>query len=133
MKLALTLFSLCLMSDLALAEGPYPWDLLKDRKFRDAYYTMLGKKRSEKWLSALSGPSEPAKKITISDTEYLFVHSCKAHECDSHNIVIIYSPTLLRMYGKLGEDGALSTLGKPSTEISATLDKLYNDEFGDTN
>jgi hypothetical protein len=133
MKRALTFLSLCLISNLALAAETYPWDLLKDRKFRDAYHLMLGKKSNETWLSTLAGPAEPAKKITISDAEYLFMHSCKAHECNSHNIVIIYSPTLLRVYGKLGEDGAVSTLGNPSAEISAALDKLYNEEFGNTN
>ena len=94
---------------------------------------MLGKKVDEKWLSTLSGPAEPAKKVTILNAEYLFIHSCKPHDCDSHNIVIIYSPTSLRIYGKLVEEGAMSKLGNPSTEISTALDRLYDEEFGTNN
>ena len=113
-----------------LAEQPYPWELLKDRKFRDDYYAMLGEKVHEKWLSTLSGPSTPARKVTVLDVEYLFIQTCKPHACDSNNIVIIYSPTSLRIYGKLVEEGAISKLGNPSTEISAALERLYDEEFG---
>lgn len=129
MKRALIFLGLYLISTLVIAE-PYPWELLKDRKFRNAYYAMLGKKTDEKWLSTLSGPAESAKKVTILNVEYLFIHSCKPHDCDSHNIVIIYSPTSFSIYGKLVEEGVISKLGNPSTEISAALDRLYDEEFG---
>jgi hypothetical protein len=132
MKRSLIFLSLYLISTLVVAE-PYPWELLKDRKFREPYYAMLGKKTDEKWLSTLLGPAEPAKKVTILDVEYLFIHSCKPHDCDSHNIVIIYSPTSFSIYGKLVEEGVISKLGNPGREISAALDRLYDDEFGTTN
>ena len=133
MKRSVIFLSLYLMSVLAFADEPYPWELLKDRKFRESYYAMLGNKKDEKWLSTLSGPSTPARKVTILDVEYWFIHSCKPHECDSHNIVVIYSPKSLRTYGKLVEEGAVSKLGNPSTEIGAALDKLYDEEFGTNN
>ncbi len=133
MKCYLTLLSLYLVSALAFADEPYPWELLKDRKFRESYYAILGKKKDEKWLSTLSGPSTPVRKVTVLDVEYVFIQSCKPHECDSHNIVVIYSPKSLRTYAKLVEEGAASKLGNPSTEISAALDKLYDEEFGTSN
>jgi len=133
MKLAFLFFNLCLISTLTFAEESYPWDLLKDPKFRDAYRAMLGEKSKQKWLSTLSGPAEPAKKITIAGAEYMWMHSCKAHDCDTHNIVIIYSPASAHAYAKLSEEGAVSILGNPNAEIKAGLDKLYNDEFSNTN
>jgi hypothetical protein len=91
---------------------------------------MLGEKVHEKWLSTLSGPSTPARTVTILDVEYLSLQSCKPHACDSNNIVIIYSPSSRRIYGKLVEEGAISKLGNPCTEISAALERLYDEEFG---
>ena len=133
MKRFLIFLTLCLIPTLGIAEEPYPWELMKNRKFREHYNALLGKKIGEKWLATLSGPAEPAKKVTIVDGDYLFIHSCKPHDCDTHNIVIIYSPTSSSMYAKLVEEGAPSKLGNPSTEISAALDKLYDEEFGTNN
>ena len=114
---------------MAFAE-PYPWELLKNDKFRKPYYAMLGEKTGEKWLSTLNGPSTPAKRSPISGVEYLVIQSCKPHDCDTHNILIIYSPVSHDIYAKLVEDGKITMLGKPSVEISSALNRLYEEEFG---
>jgi hypothetical protein len=124
MKRCVTFLGLYLISTLALAAEPYPWELIKDRTFRESYHKILGEKVHEKWLSTLSGPSTPAQKVTILGVEYLSLHSCKPHDCGSNNIVIIYSPKPVRIYAKLVEEGAISRLGKPSPEIAAALDRL---------
>jgi hypothetical protein len=132
MKRSITFLSLYFISTLVLAEQ-YPWELLKeDSKFRKSYHAMLGKKVHEKWLATLSGPSTPVTKVTVLDVEYLYLHSCKPHDCGENNIVIIYSPKSLRIYGKLVEQGAITKLGKPSKEIGTELDRLYDEQFGNS-
>src|SRR5213594_2554668 len=73
---------LVLLASSANAE-PYPWDLVKDGKFNKAYKAALGPKAKDPWLTKLDGPSEEGKKVKVGGKEYLFVHSCKQHACDT--------------------------------------------------
>ena len=132
MKHLFFVFFVCL-ARVAWAAESYPEDLLKDPKFRQAYHTMLGEKKSVKWLSTLSGPAEPPKKVTEAGAEFLFFHICKAHDCNVHNMVVLYSASTSRCYAKLREGDRVFRLGKPSAPISATLDRLYQEQSGDTN
>ena len=129
MKHLFVVFCVC-AATVAWAAETYPEDLLKDAKFKKAYHEMLGAKKSVKWLAALSGPATPPKKVTEAGGEYLFFHICKAHECNVHNIVVLYSASTSRCYAKLSEDGKVSKLGNPNAQISAALDKHYQEEFG---
>ena len=128
MRASLTLLFLPLLALLAFAE-PYAWDLLKDAKFNKAYKAALGPRVKEPWLAELPGPSEEAKKIKIGGKEYLYVHSCKPHACDTHNLVLLYSAENGAVYGKISEDQKLTSIGKPPANVAAELDKLYAKQF----
>ena len=130
MKHLFLVFCVC-AATAAWAAETYPEDLLKDAKFRKAYHAMLGPKKAVKWLAALSGPAEPPKKVTEAGEEYLFFHICKAHDCNVHNMVVLYSAATSRCYAKLSENGKASKLGNPSAPISAALDRLYQEQFGE--
>lgn len=124
----LILFILSLLASSAFAE-PFAWDLLKDAKFNKAYKAALGPKAKEPWLAEIPGPSEEGKKIKIGGKEYLFVHSCKPHACDTHNLVVLYSAEAGSVYGKIGEDQKATVIGKPPAAVAAELDKLYGKQF----
>ena len=132
MKHLLLVFCVC-AATVAWAAESYPEDLLKDAKFKKAYHQMLGAKKSVKWLAQLSGPAEPPTKVKEAGDEYLFFHICKAHECNVHNMVVLYSASTSRCYAKVSENGKVSKLGNPPTQISTALDKHYQEEFGEVN
>jgi len=132
MKHLFLVFCVC-VATVSWAAETYPEDLLKDAKFKKAYHEMLGGKKSAKWLAALSGPAEPPKKVTEAGVEFLFFHICKAHDCNVHNMVVLYSASTSRCYAKLSEEGKVSKLGNPNAQISAALDKHYQEQFGEIN
>lgn len=129
MKRTLILLALFFSQSIGAAE-PYPWDLLKVEGFRKPYYAALGGKVKERWLAELPGPSVPAERSVLSGTEYLFVHSCKPHECDTQNIVLLYAPEERTVVGKLSQNGVVTMLGNPSNQASAELNRLYEKHFG---
>jgi hypothetical protein len=124
----LTLLVFFVLASFANAE-PFAWDLLKDGKFKKAFTAALGPKAKEPWLAELPGPSEEAKKLKIGGKEYLYVHSCKPHACDTHNLVLLYSAESGAVYGKIGEDQEATVIGKPPADVAAELNKLYGKQF----
>lgn len=132
MKHLFLVFCVCVATS-AWAAETYPEDLLKDAKFRKAYHAMLGQKKAVKWLGTLSGPAEPPKKVTEAGGEFLSFHICKPHDCAEHNMVVLYSASTSRCYAKLSEAGEVSKLGDPNAQISAALDRLYQEAWGQVN
>jgi hypothetical protein len=124
----LTLLVFFVLPSFADAE-PFAWDLLKDARFNKAYKAALGAKAKEPWLAELPGPSEEGKKVRIGGKEYLYVHSCKPHACDTHNLVLLYSAESGAVYGKISEDQTATFIGKPPAAVAAELDKLYAKQF----
>ncbi|HEY3151029.1 MAG TPA: Ivy family c-type lysozyme inhibitor [Candidatus Binatia bacterium] len=122
------LLLLILLASAANAE-PYPWDLVKDGKFNKAYKAALGPKAKDPWLVKLDGPSEEGKKVKVGGKEYLFVHSCKQHACDTHNLVLFYAAESAEVFGKISENKNATYIGKPPADVRAELDTLYIKEF----
>ena len=100
----------------------YPWELLKNKDFRTAYYKILGTK-NDKWLR-LKGPGIMSKHVVINQQSFVMTDSCKTHECGEFNIVILYEPDRKISYGLLREDGKLSFLGEPSACYQQALQNL---------
>jgi hypothetical protein len=102
-----------------------PWDLLSDRKFKSAYHKVLGPKVREDWLATLDGPAVPTSKINVAGSEYVFASSCKNHDCADNNVVLLYSPTLGKVYGKVFDRRRASLIGNPPAPVVAELDRLW--------
>jgi hypothetical protein len=102
-----------------------PWDLLSDRKFKSAYYKVLGPKVREDWLATLDGPAVPTSKINVAGSEYVFASSCKNHDCADNNVVLLYSPALGKVYGKVFDRRRASLIGNPPAPVAAELDRLW--------
>jgi len=106
------------------------WDLLRDPKFKSAYYRALGPKVNEKWLASLDGPSREVREIRVDDVDYLLGSSCKAHWCNTSQIVLLYSAARGIVYAKIVEEGKTILIGVPSSAVAAELDRLHTTEFG---
>lgn len=101
----------------------YPWELVKRKDFRAAYNKMLGAHRTEKWLQ-LSGPSGRSRHVVVNQQSLIMAKSCKQHQCDTHDIVILYNPDLNISYGLLREGGEEIWLGNPSDCYQQAIKKL---------
>lgn len=106
-----------------------PWDLLKDPKFKSAYYRALGSKVKESWLADLDGPATPTTKINVAGNEYVFAKSCKNHDCGDNNVVLLYSPAQGKVYGKIFDRRRALLIGAPSAALAAELDRLWVTEW----
>lgn len=103
--------------------GKYPWELLKEPRFRSAYLSVLGYEPPKKhWLS-LSGPAPRSKTVVVNGREFTYIWSCKQHECDTHAIHLLFDAREAVMFGLLAEDSSTSLLGNPSKCIQKTIEQ----------
>jgi hypothetical protein len=111
------------------ANSQYAWEIIKQPAFKSAYLNVLGAKVKEAWLSQLTGPSTQAIQKTINGEEYLLVNSCRQHACNIDNIVLAYSSSSNRVFGKLVENKSVQWLGDPPPDIRAELEAYYAKQF----
>ena len=106
-----------------------PPDLLRDPKFKSAYYKGLGPKVKESWLADLDGPAQSLKKVKVRGTEYVLASACKNHDCGENNTVLLYSAAQGAVYGKIFESGKSTLIGAPPPEVVSELDRLWRSEW----
>ncbi len=107
----------------------YPWDLIKDAEFKKAFLTMLGMEHQDKWLVELSGVSSFVETMKIGSEEYLTLHSCKAHSCNTENIVVIYSQSSRQAFAQLRKNDHYFILGSPPEIVRKKLRELYSEAY----
>lgn len=101
----------------------YPWELLKEPQFRSAYFSALGYEPQKKhWLS-LIGPGPRSKTIIVNDQVFLYTWSCKQHECDTHEIHLLFDARKATIFGLLVENTSISLLGNPSKCIQKAIEQ----------
>ena len=107
-----------------------PPELLRDRTFKAAYLKALGAKGQERWLARLDGPAPELKTRRVLGTDYTVVATCKPHDCADNNLLLLYSPALEQVYGKVYELKAGTTwLGAPPPPMVAEIDRLWRAEW----
>lgn len=107
-----------------------PTELLRDRTFKAAYLKALGAKGQERWLARLDGPSPELKTRKVLGTDYTVVATCKPHDCADNNLLLLYSPSLEQLYGKVYElKGGTTWLGAPPPPVAAEIEKLWRAEW----
>lgn len=111
------------------------WNLLKDAQFKKIYPAALGVYAQTPWLAKLGGPSSPNSAAEIDGNIYVVFSTCKQHECNTSNMLGIYSKELNRVYGLILIDGKLHCYGNPSDRVKSQLHALYvkeNPEYENT-
>lgn len=107
-----------------LPAGQYPWQLLKEPKFRQAYHKALGSRQKEAWLGKLSGPASLVVRRTINGVEYVLASSCMAHSCGSHHLNIAYVPAQGKVAIRLVEETRITWLGEESPQARSLLESF---------
>lgn len=98
-------------------------------KFKAAYRKALGTRAKTPWLAKLDGPSPQARKVTVAGNEYLLLASCKNHECDENNLVLLWSAPRGIVYGMIHEGGKSAHIGRPPAAVAKELGGLWRAEW----
>jgi hypothetical protein len=103
-------------------------DLLKNPKFKSAYFAALGPRAKERWLASMSN-SALVRTVSFAGVDYQVASPCKPHDCGDTNLLVLYSPTKGTVVGKLHEKGRTTLLGAPDAALATELEKLWKKEF----
>ena len=103
--------------------------MMTDSKFRTTYTKTLGFRARDPWLSTLEGPGPATRTVKIDGRNYVLVSSCKEHDCNKRNVVVLYSAAQNVVYGKLYEAGTMSYLGSPPATVARQLDALWKEAW----
>ena len=103
--------------------------ILLDPKAKSAYYKALGPLVREQWLARLDGPSPQNKKVKVAGGDYVLASSCKNHDCDQNNIVLLYSTTQAVVYAKIFQRGKTTLIGSPPPAVASELERLWQSEW----
>lgn len=115
----------------ACAAGVYLFDLMKQPAYRKAYLVMMaGQKDLPSWLKEITGSGNyvtaPADKVTAGGATYLLINACKAHECDSSALEVMFSQGGAPAYALLIEDSKPRRwFGNPNAAQKAALSKPF--------
>jgi hypothetical protein len=106
-----------------------PPDLLRDARFKAAYFRALGPLAREPWLARLDGPAPELRKVQVGGIEYALAAACKTHDCADHNTVLLWQPKAGVLHGLVFQNGRNTLLGNPPTEVARELQRLWAGEF----
>jgi hypothetical protein len=106
-----------------------PTDLLKDAKFKAAYFSALGPLSRERWLAQLDGPAPEVKTIKALGADYQLVSVCKPHDCAQHNLVVLWSAATGTLYGKVYQAGRGTLLGRPPSRGVPEIERIWKGEW----
>lgn len=71
----------------------------------------------------LSGPSAPGVPKTLDRETWWFYTACQAHQCDTHQLAMLYQPDHAAMVGRLVSRCEVWWLGDPTAEQRALIDE----------
>lgn len=102
----------------------YPWEMLNLSNFAKSYSALIGSRVKDNWLRLLDGPSSKNKMVTTPQGDFIIVHSCKQHYCDTHFILILFNPANCQSRAMLAENWKIFWLGNPDNEMTLLLKKI---------
>jgi len=105
-----------------------PDELLRNPQFKAAYFSALGPKTKDKWLSTLAN-SGLVRTERVAGDSWQVVTPCKPHDCGDNNLLLLWAPAKGVVVGKLFERGKTTLLGAPSPVMAAELEQLWKAEF----
>jgi hypothetical protein len=106
-----------------------PTDLLRDTKFRSAYFSALGPLAKERWLARLDGPAPEVKLVRVLDVEFQLVSVCKPHDCADNNLVVLWNAPAGTLYGQLLQRARSTLLGKPPPQFVPEIARIWKSEW----
>ncbi len=98
----------------------YPWELLKDKKFKNLYIKALGELGNIPWIRNISAVGGKNKIVSIDGKKYVYISFCKPHMCDTEMVYLLFSPDENKIFGvyliESDYDFVKIPIGKPSEE-----------------
>ncbi len=98
----------------------YPWELLKDKKFKKLYIKALGELGNIPWIRNISAVGGKNKIVSINGKKYIYITFCKPHFCDTEMVYLLFSPEENKIFGvyliESDYDFVKIPIGKPSEE-----------------
>lgn len=106
-----------------------PPDMLKDAKFKAAYFNALGPLAKERWLARLDGPAPAVKPIKALGGDYQLVSACKPRDCAENNLVVLWNSASGTLYGKVQQAGRSTLLGNPPSRGAPEIERIWKSEW----
>ena len=94
----------------------YPWELLKDKRFKESYIKAIGKLKNIYWIRDLNGVAPKNKIIEFKGEKFVYIEMCKPHSCDTENLVLLYEPINNRIFGIYLIDKKKIWIGNPNSK-----------------
>jgi hypothetical protein len=105
----------------AVAADPYLFDVVKKPAYSRSLIALLqGARGLPDWTRNLLSPrgdyvGSPIAYMTVAGTRYELFNACKAHDCDSSRVEVMFSPNGTRAWAGVYEAGKpIVWLGAPS-------------------
>lgn len=106
-----------------------PPDMLKDAKFKAAYFKAIGPLSRERWLARLDGPAPEVKPIKALGGNYQLVSACKPHDCAENNVIVLWDAASGTLYGKVQQAGRSTLLGNPPSRGLPEIERIWKSEW----
>ena len=106
-------------------EQSYYYDWNRNLKFNSAVQRLFvrSKVAQPEWVRRGSGPSAPAQVVRQDSVNWIFLNTCKIHECGNNNLYILFNPPTRETYGVAKLNRKVVWLGKPNATQKALLSK----------
>ena len=112
----------------AAAADPYLFDVVKKPAYARALTSLLqGAPSLPSWTRNLLSArgdyvGSPVAYVTVGGTRYELFNACKAHECDSSQVEVMFSPNGAQAWAGVYEAGRpITWLGAPSPAQQAAM------------
>lgn len=101
----------------------FPWELIKDKNLKDVYVALLRREHLKgRWLYSLNGPATKNRLLSIDGKRFVYIQSCKQHECNTHVVHLLFATQEKHIYGLLIENNSLKWIGSPPGCIKEALE-----------
>ena len=102
---------------------------LMDWRFRKVWRDAVGVAGRTPWISNLEGPMLEPQWVTVGGKRYVFNAYCKPHDCYDNNVVQLYDPVALRVYGLVHQTQVDALVGNPPPDETLKLQQLWIDTW----
>ncbi len=109
----------------AASQASHPSELVRDKRFKAAWIKALGPLSRERWLAGLEGPAPEIKREQLAGQTWLVAATCKPHDCEDNNAVLVYDDATGRVHGLVYRAGAAGLVGAPPGPLGAELQLIW--------
>lgn len=101
----------------------YYFDWNRNAQYRAALFKAFSYSKTPmpQWLNKASGPSKPSKIIVNGSTKFVFLNTCKQHDCSENNVYVLFDPVSRTTAAIAKFDDKLTWIGGPNAAMKKIL------------